>query len=72
MSNLILPASHRGDGSGLTGNFNEIEVVDADHERVAKEQMRIAQDIGAKLVSAYNNRQWKVIVDIKNGMLIVG
>lgn len=72
MNRVILPKSHKGDGSGITGNFNEIEIVDADHEQVAKEQMRIASAIGARLVAAYNNRQWKVVVDIKNGMLIIG
>jgi hypothetical protein len=62
----------KGDGSIITGDFNEIKIVDADHEKVAKEQLRIAQAIGARLVKAYNNRQWKVIVDIKGGMLIIG
>ena len=62
----------KGDGSIITGDFNEIKVVDADHEEVAKEQLRIARAIGARLVKAYNNRQWKVIVDIKGGMLIIG
>lgn len=60
-----------GDGSIITSNSNKIEVVDADHLEVAAEQFRIAQAIGARLIKAYNNRQWKVIVDIKGGILIV-
>lgn len=69
---LVIDSRSKGDGSIITGNFNEIKVVDADHEEVAKEQMRIAQAVGARLVKAYNNRQWKVIVDIKGGLLIIG
>jgi hypothetical protein len=71
MSNLILPGSHSGDGLTVTGDFNEFERYDADHEKVSKEQMRVAQAIGAKLVKHYPNRQWKVIVDLKNCILII-
>ena len=72
MSNLILPASHKGDGEGITGDFNEIIIVDGDHIAVAKEEVRIANAIGKKLVSTYNNRQWKVQIDLKGCMLIIG
>ena len=72
MSNIIVPGSHSGTGEGITGNFNEIEVYDADHERRAKKEMSIASYIGAALVKAYNNRQWKVIVDEENQLLIIG
>ncbi len=68
---LVIDSRGKGDGSIVTGNFNKIEIVDEDHIDVAKEQMRIAQAIGARLVRAYNNRQWKVIVDIKGGVLII-
>ena len=69
---LVIDSRGKGDGSIITGNFNTIEVVDDDHAKVAQEQMRIASAIGARLIRAYNNRQWKVIVDIKGGMLIIG
>jgi hypothetical protein len=72
MSNLILPETRKGDGTGITGNYNEVEIYDAEHERISKEQMRVAQAIGTKLVKRYNNRQWKVIVDLKNCVLIIG
>lgn len=68
---LVIDSRSKGDGSIITGNYNEIEVIDQDHEEVAKEQFRIAQAVGARLVRAYNNRQWKVIVDIKGGIMIV-
>ena len=68
---LVIDSRGKGDGSIITGNFNCIEIVDEDHVDVAEEQMRIAQAIGARLVRAYNNRQWKVIVDIKGGVLII-
>ena len=68
---MVIDSRGKGDGSIVTGNFNRIEVVDEDHAEVAEEQMRIAQAIGARLVRAYNNRQWKVVVDIKGGILII-
>ena len=68
---LVIDSRGKGDGSIVTGDFNKIEVVDEDHAEVAQGQMRIAQAIGARLVRAYNNRQWKVVVDIKGGMLII-
>lgn len=68
---LVIDSRSKGNGSIVTGNFNAIEVVDEDHAEVAQEQMRIAQAIGARLVRAYNNRQWKVVVDIKGGILII-
>ncbi len=68
---LVIDSRGKGDGSIVTGNFNTIEVVDEDHAKVAQEQMRMASAIGVRLVRAYNNRQWKVIVDIKGGMLII-
>lgn len=72
MSNLILPVSHKGTNEGITGNYNEVEIYDADHERRAKKEMSIAGVIGAALVAKYNNRQWKVIVDEENQLLIIG
>ena len=70
---LVIDSRSKGDGSIVTGNFNNIEVGEEDdeHKKVAQRQWRIAQAIGARLVRAYNNRQWKVIVDIKGGMLII-
>jgi hypothetical protein len=62
---------NRGDGSIITGDYNTIEVVDEDYIDVAKQQFDMAQSIGAALVKVYNNRQWKVVVDIPNGMLII-
>ena len=72
MSRIIVPG-RRGDGENVTGDHNApyIEVVDAGHVSRAKQQMRIANIIGAALVKAYNNRQWKVIVDVKQGMLVI-
>lgn len=68
---LVIESKNKGDGSVITGDYNKIDIVDADYIDVAKQQYSIAQAIGAKLVAAYNNRQWKVIVDVKNGMLII-
>ena len=69
---LILPTTHQGTGEGVTRDFNQIEVVDAGFEARAKKEMTMANAIGAVLVKKYNNREWKVIVDIEGGLLIIG
>ena len=75
MSKIYVPgAKNRGDGDAITGNFNEIyipEPEDFRSKRVAELEMKIAGRIGAKLVQKYNNRQWKVNIDLKGGLLII-
>ncbi len=60
----------KGDGEIITGNFNSVEAVEKDLKK-AKLELFIAQKIGTGLVKRYNNRQWKVIVDISGRMLII-
>ena len=60
----------KGDGEIITGNFNSVEAVEKDFKK-AKLEMLIAERIGTVLVKKYNNRQWKVIVDIPGRMLII-
>ena len=75
MSKIYVPgAKNKGDGSEVTGNFNELYVPEARDiraKRIAQLEMKVAGRIGAKLVSKYNNRQWKVQIDLKGGMLII-
>ncbi len=68
---LVIDSRSKGDGSIITGNFNKIQLENSENEFVAMEEMRMAKAISARLVKAYNNRQWKIMVDIKNGMLII-
>lgn len=72
MSKLILPTTHQGTGEGVTRDFNELEIVDVGFEDRAKKEMSIANAVGAVLVAKYNNREWKVIVDVEGGLLIIG
>jgi hypothetical protein len=75
MSKIYVPgAKSAGDGSAVTGNFNELYVPEAKDiraKRIAQLEMAVAGRIGAKLVSKYNNRQWKVNIDLAGGMLII-
>ncbi len=64
-------ATHKGDGKGISGDFNQIEVIDVGLEARSKKEMAIANIVGAALVKNFNNRQWKVIVNIEGGMLII-
>jgi len=67
-------AKSRGDGEAVTGNFNELYVPEAKNVRaakLAKLEMKVAGRIGALLVRRYNNRQWKVQIDLAGGLLII-
>jgi hypothetical protein len=68
---LVIDSRSKGDGSIITGNFNKIVDENSENAFVAMEEMRIAKAISTRLVRAYNNRQWKINVDIKGGMLII-
>ena len=68
MSNIYMPgAKSRGDGAEISGNYNELYVPDAKDvrsKRIADLEMKVAGRIGALLVKKYNNRQWKVNIDL--------
>ena len=70
MNQIIVPR-RLGDGANTTGDHNSIEIVDGDHIARAERQASIAKSIGTALVAKYNNRQWKVVVDMENEMLII-
>ncbi len=72
---LIIDSRGKGDGQKINGNFNELYLSPASdlrEKRLAKLEMKVAGRIGAKLVAKYNNRQWKVQIDLAGGMLIIG
>jgi hypothetical protein len=75
MSRIYVPgAKSKGDGENVTGNFNELyvpEAKDIRSKRIAELEMKVAGRIGAKLVRTYNNRQWKVNIDLTGGMLVI-
>jgi len=71
MSRIYTPGAQQGTGEGVKSDFNTIEIFDADHQRREQYNMRLAKIIGTALVQKYNNREWKVIADIENGIVIV-
>ena len=67
-------AKSRGDGAEISGNYNELYVPDAKDvrsKRIADLEMKVAGRIGALLVKKYNNRKWKVNIDLTGGMLVI-
>jgi hypothetical protein len=68
---LILPPTVKRGPDTVWADFNEINPEDSQDERKAKLEQWIAMQIGKKLMRAYNQRQWKVIVDIPGQMLII-
>lgn len=74
MSRILLPKGmgRRGDDDGTLGkDYNEILPSDSHDVRKAKVEGWIAKQIGMELMRKYDQREWKVIVDIENQMLIV-
>ena len=75
MSRIITPNSRsKGDGENITGNFNELYLASANdlrEKRLANLEMKLAGRIGSKLVAKYNNRQWKVNIDLAGGILVI-
>jgi hypothetical protein len=71
---VLIPkgSGRRGDDDGTLGkDYNTIEPTDTMDERRAKLEAWIAKQIGMELMRKYDQREWKVIVDIENQMLIV-
>jgi len=74
MSRILIPkgAGRRGDDDGTLGkDYNTIEPTDSHSEKKAKVEAWIARQIGMELARKYDQREWKVIVDIENQILIV-
>lgn len=75
MSGILMPgAKSKGDGENITGNFNEVDLAPASdlrERRIAQLEMKVAGRIGALLVRKYNNRQWKVQINLAGGILII-
>lgn len=67
----LLPGTKRGPDT-VWADYNEINVNDTTEERRAKLEQWIAMRIGNVLMEHYNQREWKVMVDIDNQMLIIG
>ena len=72
MNRIYTPGAMQGTGEGVRRDFNQVEVYDAGHVQREEENMRISKIIGTILVRKFNNREWKVITDVENQMLIVG
>jgi hypothetical protein len=53
-------------------DYNEIQPGDTMDERKAKLEQWIGMRIGKLLMEHYNQREWKVMVDVENQMLIIG
>lgn len=68
---LLIPSGRGRSGEAITADFNQIEITDSLEQRKAKLEGWMAKKIGEKLVKAYNNRQWKVMVDLEGQMVVV-
>lgn len=69
---LALPPDTKRGPHTVWGDYNEIKVEDSTDERTAKLEQWIAMRIGTKLMQHYNQREWKVMVSVESGMMIIG
>jgi hypothetical protein len=67
----LLPSTKRGPDT-VWKDYNEIQPGDTMDERKAKLEQWIGMRIGKLLMEHYNQREWKVMVDVENQMLIIG
>ena len=66
----LLPSTKRGLDT-IWADYNEIMPNDTRDEKKAKLEQWIAKRIGTELMKAYNQREWKVMVDIEGRLLII-
>ncbi len=68
---LVLPTKSGKFGREITGDYNEINLLETDDAKIAKLEMWIAKNVGDTLVRCYPNREWGVRVDLAGQMLII-
>ena len=66
----LLPGTKRGPET-VWADYNEIDVADNVDERKAKLEQWMAMRVGSELMKHYNQREWKVMVDLEGELLII-
>jgi hypothetical protein len=69
---LALPSTVKRGPDTVWKDYNEIRIEDSIDERTAKLEQWIAMRVGTVLMRHYNQREWKVQVDVEAGLMIVG
>ena len=69
---LALPPTTKRGPDTVWADYNEIRIEDSVDERTAKLEQWIAMRIGTVLMKHYNQREWKVMVDVAGGIMIIG
>ncbi len=72
MSRILTSPWFKRHGADIGEDYNEIRPEDSYDTRKAKMEAWIAKRVGEAVAQKYPNREWKVIVDIPNEMLILG
>lgn len=57
--------------SRIITDYNTVEITEGIDAKIALSEQQIAQRVGTALVAAYDQRQWKVIVNLETQILIV-
>ena len=60
-----------GAGRQVIDDYNEVNVLELESVKVAKIESWIAKAVGTKLMEAYPNRQWGVLVDVEGQMIVI-
>lgn len=61
----------KGENQKVYGDYNSIDMMEAESSKVAKMEMWIAKSVGTALANRYPGRQWGVQVNMEGGVLIV-
>jgi len=61
----------RAEAPRIVGDYNTIDMMEAEDAKVAKVEMWIAKAIGTTLVNNYPNRQWGVQVDTQGQLIVI-
>jgi hypothetical protein len=71
MSRILIPKGTGQRGDSIGKDYNEIRPEDSADERAAKLEAWIAKRVGEHIAGKLPDREWKIVVDLKNQMLIV-
>jgi len=60
-----------GAGEGVYGDYNSIDMMEAESSKIAKIEMWMAKAVGTKLVRTYPGREWGVQVNLLGGIMVI-
>jgi len=60
-----------GAGDRVYGDYNTIDMMEAESSKIAKIEMWMAKAVGTKLARTYPGREWGVQVNVMGGIMVI-